>query len=349
MTPIRAGGGQLWQGDQPFRFVGTNCYFLQEEGAREVLGWEGHSGRVDEALRKAAALQLGVVRAWAFHDDPANPATIQLEPGRYNEAGLGGVDLSLERAAVHGVRLLLSLGNYWPDYGGIAQYARWHGCSEAEFFTAEAPRRHYADHLSRLLERRNPRTGFSWGEDPSVLAWELMNEPRCGDVAAAAFVDWVGTMAEVVRSSASQLVATGEEGLDPTFSQTSLLVDIASVHLYPEHWNWTGDLVARGQRWITEHAQTGRPLILAEFGLENSRLPLTLRRKIYQSWFEAVRDNPSVAGLASWSFSTDDRPDDWDAYTWTWRNGTSIDDPSNRVADLHRSWAKELRDLSKTR
>ena len=99
------------------RFIGTNCYFLQEEGARECLGWTGYDGRVDEALRKCAGLGLTVVRAWAFNDDPDNPVAIQPAPGQLSEAGLAGIDLALERAAAHGVQLILSLGNFWEEIG----------------------------------------------------------------------------------------------------------------------------------------------------------------------------------------------------------------------------------------
>ncbi|MBN2495919.1 MAG: cellulase family glycosylhydrolase [Deltaproteobacteria bacterium] len=351
---VRAVDGGLQLGGRPFRFMGTNCYFLQEEGARQALGWEGYAGRVDEALAKAAALGMQVVRAWAFHDDPENPAALQPAPGRTNPAGLAGVDLALRAAREHGLRLILSLINYWPDYGGVAQYLRWHGLPATEpqrFFTEPALRAHFGDHVQGLLERVNPLTGLAWGCDPCVLAWELMNEPRGAglDPNGEAMADWVAEMAGRVRASASQLVATGEEGSGPgtDFERNSLLVDLASIHLYPENWAWPREHAeADGVAWIERHAEAAarsqRPLVLGEFGLRNDGLALEARRRIYSSWIETALARPAVAGACSWSFSTDDRPDGWDAFGWTWRDGTQPADACNRYADLHRDWSRRF-------
>lgn len=354
--------GRLTIGGEPFRFMGTNCYFLQEEGAREVLGWEGYAGRVDEALRKAAALGLSVVRAWAFNDDPDNPAAIQKSPLSYCDAGLRGMDLVIASAAAHGLRLLLSLGNFWSDYGGIAQYLRWHGLDAAEpskFFTDAAVVSHFGDHVEGLLGRVNHLTGVPWGEDPTILGWELLNEPRL-DSEEEALCEWVETTAARVRRSSRQLVATGEEGVDARGSRESSepgrafrcntsKVDFASIHLYPETWGWPIDtLEDKGVRWIEQRAEVaaelGRPLVLGEFGLRNrGGLTLEQRRAVYERWMSAAIAHPAVAGALSWSFSTDDRPDSWDEHTWYWRDGTEPGDAINRYADLHREWADRFR------
>lgn len=342
---VAAGGGGLHLGGRPFRFLGTNCYFLQEEGAREALGWEGYRGRVDEALGKAAGLGIRVVRAWAFNDDPGNPAAIQPAPGRLAPAGLAGIDLALLAARTHGVRLLLSLVNYWSDYGGVSSYLRWHGLPPDEplrFFSDRAVVAHYSEHVEALLGRRNPLTGLRWGEDPAVLGWELANEPRGGEQMAA----WVDALLPVVRRAAPRhLVSTGGEGRNDAFETTLPMVDLASVHLYPEEWGWPRrTMVADGVRWIERHAAlagaAGKPLVIGEFGLRTRRgVPLQRRRRAYRRWLEAARAVPAVAGACSWSFSTDDRPDRWDEYAWTWRDGTAPEDRRNRYADLFRDEA----------
>ncbi|MCP4867151.1 MAG: cellulase family glycosylhydrolase [Proteobacteria bacterium] len=319
------------------RFIGTNCYFLQEEGARECLGWTGYDGRVDEALRKCAGLGLTVVRAWAFNDDPDNPVAIQPAPGQLSEAGLAGIDLALERAAAHGVQLILSLGNFWEDYGGVPQYLRWHN-ARGGFFGNSKIIEHYGDHIEALLSRVNPRTGIAWGHDPAVLGWELMNEPR-GRIAG-----WVEQLVPRVRAAApDHLVLTGGEGQEDDWDESSALVDVASIHLYPEEWGWP-DAADAGVRWIRSHADRAaalnKPLLLGEFGLSNRRgLKLPERRRIYRRWLAAARAHPAVLGACSWSFSTDDRPDAWDEFTWTWRDGTDPSAASNRYADLHRDEA----------
>lgn len=354
MDFVSVRSGRLWSREEPLRFMGTNCYFLQEEGAREVLGWEGYAGRVDEALRKAAALQLAVVRAWAFNDDPKNPAAIQSAPLTYNEAGLRGVDLALAAAERHEVRLILSFGNYWGDYGGVPQYLTWHGLDPEEpalFFTHPAVVAHYCDHIERLLSRVNHVTGVRWCDDPGVLSWELLNEPRGAGLGdrGEAMAEWVHTVAARVREVAPrQLLATGEEGAvneGQDFELNTNAVDIASVHLYPESWGWPIEtLEARGVDWIESRAETaaslGRPLVIGEFGLRNhGGLSLVERRRIYDAWMTTAQEHNAVAGACSWSFSTDDRPDDWDPYSWYLRDGTGAKAEENRYADLHRRWA----------
>lgn len=363
---VRVEGGRLVLDGEPFAFVGTNCYYLQEEGARELLGWEGFGGRVEEAFRKVSRLGLPVVRAWAFNDDPENPAAMQVAPLVPSEAGLRGMDLVLETAARHGVRLVLSLGNYWSDYGGVRQYLLWHGLDPSRperFFRDEAVVSHYAEHVERLMGRKSTRTGLRWGEDPTVLAWELLNEPRGAGLGdrGEALAAWVDRLATRLRGAARQLVATGEEGFADdlagragpevpprracqSFGANAAAVDLASIHLYPEAWGFRrGAFAEAGARWIAtradEAARLGRPLVVGEVGLRNEGLPLAERRRIYEAWLEAALAHEAVSGVCSWTFSTDDRPDDWDEHTWRLRSGTDEADPANRYADLHRRWA----------
>ncbi|MBW2702241.1 MAG: cellulase family glycosylhydrolase [Deltaproteobacteria bacterium] len=277
---VERSGCHLEAAGVPLRLLGTNCYFLQEEGARQALQWEGYEGRVDEAMNKLSHLGMGVIRAWAFNDDPENPAAIQNKPGQLSEAGCAGIDRAIELASKLGVRLILSLVNYWPDYGGVAQYLRWHGIAgdnPADFFTNKSIRSHFGEHIEALLGRVNPRTGRAWGQDPAVMAWELMNEPRGKglDPEGHELADWVAEMAGRIKKAApKQLVATGEEGLAQgcNFELNSRHVDLASIHLYPEEWAWPeGDWAAAGTDWIHRHAviaeRIKRPLILGEFGL----------------------------------------------------------------------------------
>jgi len=325
---------------------------------------------VEEAMRKCAALGLGVVRGWACHDDPNNPATMQTEPLQYSEAGLAGIDIALESAARHGLKVVLSLVNYWSDYGGIPQYLRWHGLDPEQpalFFRDGRVRAHFRAHIERILRRTNPRTGLAWGDDPAVLGWELCNEPRGVGLRddGSALVAWVREMAQVVGSASQQLVLTGEEGLGDDlakpywhsvgagwqvtgtgmdFGRNTAAVDLGSIHLYPEHWGWNPEQMEEaGVAWIQQRAAAARaverPVVLGEFGLSNAGLSVAERRRLYRVWMEAARREPNVCGVLSWSFSTDDRPDDWDDYTWYYREETSPEDTVNRMADLHRDEA----------
>jgi mannan endo-1,4-beta-mannosidase len=361
-------------GDAPSSAVLLNAYYLQDEAARDVRNGRTESPVLEETLAKAAALGAWGLRTHGFNDGPAKKgiSTIQLAPGIYDEISLRGLDLVLTRAAHHGVRLILTLGNFWDAYGGARQYVAWAGLPDPQegdprFFTHREVIGLYKQHLRTLLSRVNTLDGIPYGEHPAVLGWELLNEPRGQglDRGGEAMRAWVDELSEVVKAQApGHLVGTGEEGFDishegydaafwsavpaaslfdasTSFQRNTAapLVDFGSVHFYPELWGIPREATARsGARWISDHAalaqQLGKPLFLGEFGLRNEGgFELEERRAIYRGWLRCAWRS-GVGGLAPWMFAPDSRPDSWDDFTFYFRDGTAPEDPRNRYADL---------------
>jgi mannan endo-1,4-beta-mannosidase len=360
-------------GDAPSAAVLLNAYYLQDEAARELRGGPMESPVVEEVLSKAAAMGVWGLRTNGFNDavSKRGVSTIQVSPGVYDEDSLRGLDLVLTRAGHHGVKLILTLGNNWDAYGGARQYVAWAGLPEPQegdqrFFTDRQVIDLYKRYVTFLLSRVNTLDGIRYGEHPAVLGWELLNEPRgVGlDRGGEAVRAWVDELSVVVKSLApGHLVGTGEEGFDTSVEgydaafwstvPTSLfetstsfrgntaspLIDFGSAHFYPEHWGIPSELTARsGARWISDHAnlarELGKPLFLGEFGLRNlGGFPLEERRAIYRGWLRCAW-NAGVGGIAPWMFAPDSRPDEWDAFTFYYRDGTRPSDPHNRYADL---------------
>jgi mannan endo-1,4-beta-mannosidase len=329
MLPVERdhGAPRLLVGGRPFHFLLCNAFYLQEEAARGRLDF------VDETLAKCRRLGARVVRAWAFNDDPAKHDTqIQRAPLDYTAAGLAGVDRLLARARAHGLRLVLPLCNFWDAYGGARQWLRWQGVDDAvegdpRFFTDARVRDHYAAHVAALLERKNPLTGLRWGEDPVVLAWELMNEPR-GEIG-----EWAAFAAATVRCHARQLIAVGDE--DAFCCDAA---DLVTSHFYPEKWGVpAADEVDAGVRRIAAHATraaaAGRPLLVDEFGI-SAAAGLARRRAAYRAWLAAAAAAPAVAGIGPWGFAYDARPAGWDEFTFYLRDGRPVDDPDNGGAEV---------------
>ncbi|HYH99168.1 glycoside hydrolase 5 family protein [Hyalangium sp.] len=367
LPPVRLGAA-------PSTAVLLNAYYLQDEAARDVRGGQAESPVLEETLAKAAALGAWGVRIHGFNDGPDKQgvSTIQLAPGVYDETSLRGLDRVLTRAAHHGVRLIVTLGNSWDAYGGARQYVAWAGLPEPQegdprFFTHREVIGLYKQHLVTLLSRVNAWDGIRYGEHPAVLGWELLNEPRGAglDREGEAMRAWVDELAAVVKAQApGHLVGTGEEGFDvsregydeafwsgvPPASlfeastsfrrnTASPLIDFGSAHFYPERWGIPSEATARsGARWISEHAalasQLGKPLFLGEFGLRNEgHFPLDERRALYRGWLRCAW-RAGVGGIAPWMFAPDSRPEAWDDFTFYFRDGTAPEDPSNRYADL---------------
>ncbi|MDQ3265109.1 MAG: cellulase family glycosylhydrolase [Myxococcota bacterium] len=330
-------------------FLLINAYFLQEEAARAARRGEVRSLRVEETFTKARALGATVVRTWGFNDDPGRAGDTAIQTARleYDELSLRGLDLVLESATRHGLRLILPLGNFWDAYGGARQYVAWAGLDspvegDPRFFTEPVVRDHYLEHVGRLLDRVSAVDGVRYGEHPSVLAWELLNEARIDSPRTAQLTGWAEAVAQRIRAHApTHLIGAGNEGEGA--AAFALLaargVDAASIHLFPEAWGWDPGKIAReGAEWIIRQAEAargaGRPLWMGEFGLRNSGpLGLQERRAIYRSWLDCARRS-GLAGAGPWMFAYDERPDAWDDYTFYLRDGTAPGDPENRYADL---------------
>lgn len=318
---VRVRDGALSVNGEPFRFVGVNAYYLHEEATRALRGSEEARGRLDEVLARATELGATVVRTWAFNDHPGHDTVLQRRPLVYDAEALEGLDQVIAAAGAHGLRLVLPLGNYWPDYGGVPQYLRWHGLradAPQLFFTDPDVRAHYRAHIANVVGRTNSVTGVPYREDPTILAWELLNEPRGTglDDGGAALAAWVTEMAGVVRGvDPNHLVGTGEEGFDAVgnldapawnrlgagevvspaggsdFLANTAAVDFASVHVYPQAWGVPRAMAAEaGARWIAEHARLAssidRPLVVGEFGLPSEELDRGARQR---GWTAAER------------------------------------------------------------
>jgi mannan endo-1,4-beta-mannosidase len=164
-------------------------------------------------------------------------------------------------------------------------------------------------HVAFLLCRVNTYTGITYKDDPTILAWELANEPRSSDRSGLIVSRWVEEVATFIKQiDPNHLVGTGEEGFDNSSAGYSLhayrggtwlfdgtegvawsrnsglsCIDFASIHLYPEPWGLTN---GAGNAWIGDHIHLAvalhKPLILGEFGAHAGQ------SAAYDSWLATV-------------------------------------------------------------
>ncbi len=62
-------------------------------------------------------------RARQGYEASKNDQPIQVTPGVYNEVAMQRYDLLLAEAARNGIRLILSLSNWWDEQGGVRRAA----------------------------------------------------------------------------------------------------------------------------------------------------------------------------------------------------------------------------------
>jgi mannan endo-1,4-beta-mannosidase len=308
-TFVERQGGRLALDGRPFRVFGANCYYLAylpEDEQRRIFDL-------------AVSFGFNTLRIWAFNDCATQPDEGQVF-FRYRpslgaspklcegELGLARLDSAIKLAGEYGIRLVLTLANHLKDYGGVPRYIDWLGLpNEENFYRESRAREAFAAWTGQFVDRTNVLTGIRFTDDPAILAWEIINEPRCPwDPSCVVLTDWIGQMARTIRARAPrQLIACGDEGFfnharseDWLFngsmgvSAEAILgipeIDFSSAHLYPENWGVAQDPVEFGRMWIREHAaaaaRVNKPFVLGEFGLADKRL----RDLAYDAWIEEI-------------------------------------------------------------
>lgn len=367
---VTARRGEFRLAGRAFRFGGTNTYYLHQRSHYMI----------NAALNDAAAMSLAVVRAWAFADGPANDRPLQPEPYVYDEDAFDSLDYTVAQAGELGLRLVLTLTNNWPDYGGMPQYVSWFlrlpddvydtAVNHDKFYTTPAIKDCYKAYARHVIRRRNRYTGLRYDEDPTIMTFELANEPRNrSDKTGAAVLSWVSEMSAYVKSLAPrQLVSVGDEGFygdaaNPDYPYSNFEgnrwrkflalphVDYGTVHLYPDGWGETTDPVGWGTTWINDHLADGRrlgkPVVLEEYGLRiDAAHGVAARDAGYAAWTAAVE--AGGAGDQFWLLTSrvDDGSfyPDYDGFRVIWDDEPA--NPGASTAQLLAAHARRMAGLS---
>ncbi|MEM1348577.1 MAG: cellulase family glycosylhydrolase [Myxococcota bacterium] len=318
-------GAALVVGEDPFRFLGANTYYCMVYAAHEGL-----RPHVEEIFEQMQRLGMAVLRTWAFNDGAQQWMSLQRAPGVYDEQVLLGLDHVVAMASRHGVRLVLTLVNHWEDYGGRDQYVRWsEGAKHPDDFYSDARcREMYREHCRRIIGRVNAWTGVVYADDPTIMAWELCNEPRCPTGGVGVLTRWVREMAAHVHALAPrQLVCTGLEGFfgahraaqnPPRWrlgagTDTEALhavdgVDIVSAHVYPDHWGMSEQETLAWMRAQVDAARAlGKPLVFGEMGKRGEE---DERAQHLERWLGLCAEaDAGVSGAMVWSLYHEAYPD----------------------------------------
>eukprot|EP01024_Parvocaulis_polyphysoides_P007877 TRINITY_DN12319_c0_g3_i3.p1 TRINITY_DN12319_c0_g3~~TRINITY_DN12319_c0_g3_i3.p1 ORF type:complete len:616 (+),score=101.75 TRINITY_DN12319_c0_g3_i3:298-2145(+) len=232
----RTQGVQFVKDGQIFPFIGFNFHDLMKIAANESTRY-----RVELAFQKAQELNLKVCRVFAFTDGEVwqpeffdlirgtefwqEPRALQTQPGVYDEEMFQALDYVVHTASQYDILLLPVMTNYWPGYGGAAQYIKWiHGSDTTwghtidEFYSNYLPRMLLKRFMCELVRRTNTYSGLRYRDDPTIMAWSLINEARCPECSMnepkdQVLYDWISDMSSFVKSiDRNHLVSAGTEG-----------------------------------------------------------------------------------------------------------------------------------------
>ncbi|KAL9152148.1 hypothetical protein ABFS82_11G100600 [Erythranthe guttata] len=328
-------GTQFVVNGRPFYFNGFNSYWLMYM-ASDPLTKE----KVTETFAQASEYGMNLARTWAFSDGGNRP--LQKSPGLYNEDMFKGLDFVVSEAKKHGIYLILSLVNNWEGYGGKKQYVQWardqgqNLNNEDDFFTNPIVKGYYKNYVKAVLTRVNSITGVAYKDEPTIFAWELMNEPRCqSDLSGKSIQDWVAEMSTYVKSiDANHLLEVGLEGFYGEFvpgkkqnnpggievgtdfisNNRILQIDFTTIHIYPDQWILGSNDEIQAEfvdKWIQTHIDDsksiiGKPFMVTEFG-KSSKLSgynIGARDKYFGKIFDRVyscaRSDGPCGGALFW-------------------------------------------------
>lgn len=288
---------------KPYYFAGCNSYdlFTYGDGYNDstvdyIENYFMDKAGIDAIMNQMATDGVQVVRTWGFSHETWHG----FEPakGKYNEAQFMLFDYILESARKNGIKVLIVLENYWEAYGGIDTRLAWEGlpgvshANRAKFFTNEGCKEQYRNYIKHFVRRVNHYTNVAYKDDPTIFAWELMNEPRYQDAGenstGTTLRAWVDEMAALIKSiDPNHMVGIGIEGHESRYGfggdegnpfvylHQSPYIDYCTAHPYPDE-PWANLSVDQTRRlieaWIKDaHEVVGKPFILEEWNVHNNK------------------------------------------------------------------------------
>jgi mannan endo-1,4-beta-mannosidase len=369
------------------------------------LGSKGEGGNRERLLRELDRLQkMGVrnLRVMAGSEGPDTEPwrmlpSLQTSPGKYNQQVLDGLDFLLAEMKKRDMYAVMCLNNFWPWSGGMGQYLVWAGAADsipypppqpggdwgkyakftAQFYSNTKAMDLFNKHIKFIINRKNSFTGIEYRNDPTIMAWELANEPRGVDNVAA-YLKWINSTAGLIKKlDHHHLVTTGSEGetSDPVSSGTDFEkahsgknIDYTTIHVWVQNWNYYDPEKADSTypaaldfaiKYIDRHIRISKelqkPLVLEEFGISrdlNSYDPAsatTVRDKYYEKIFEEVYEQANkpgsvMAGCNFWAWGGEGRPE---SLKGIWKiNDDFIGDPPHESQGWYSVYDKDSTTIS---
>jgi len=245
-------------------------------------------------FNEGTATGMKVVRIW-IHTITKGYET-QKRPGVWAENVLESLDFVLDEARKRGLKLVLVLADNWYPVGGVDAYVEWSETASRhqDFYTDYNARRMFKDMINTITNRKNTINGRRYGDDPTIMSYNLLNEARCQKCGSDAIGNWMNEMCTFIKTRSSSLVGLGYEGffhssdtedkraLNPgvgsawaseegqSWERHSKMscIDYSSIHVWPD--NWQPKTVEFMEQYIRSHANLaatfGKPFVLEEFG-----------------------------------------------------------------------------------
>ncbi|KAF8159938.1 CEL4b mannanase [Crassisporium funariophilum] len=301
---VKTSGTQFTLNGSKYTVVGGNAYWVGLTGLS--------TANMNAAFADVAKAGGTTLRTWGFNEVTSpNGNYYQSWSGKTptintGASGLQNFDNVVAAAKANGIRLIVALTSNRADYGGMDVYVKQilGSANHDLFYTDASVKTAYKNYIKAFVGR--------YVNEPTIMAWELANEPRCkgttgttsGSCTTTTVTNWAKEISAYIKSiDSNHLVALGDEGFfnqpsAPTYPyqgsegvdfDANLAIstlDFGTFHSYPTGWGQGGNEQAWGTQWIADHAtsqkRVGKPVIIEEFGVT------TNQPAIYTAWWNQV-------------------------------------------------------------
>jgi mannan endo-1,4-beta-mannosidase len=342
---------------KPYRYLGTNFWYGMNLGSSDKNRLTRELDQLNSIgihnLRVMAASEGNESAPWCIQ-----PA-LQTAPNVFNENLLVGLDFLLVELKKRNMVAVMCLNNFWPWSGGFAQYVSWANANEnipypppaengnwntfqnysARFYSDSIAKQQFNLFLEKIINRVNSINNIPYKEDPTIMAWQLANEPE-GSNNILNYRIWLHETAKTIKKlDSNHLVSIGSAGylvspeneMDFEKDHDSPYIDYFTFHLWIQNCNWYDPLrtketyqpaLAKADEYINTHVQIAKklnkPIVLEEFGISRDEnnydpsAPVTIRDEFYATIFNKIstlsKTIPMVSGVNFWAWSGEGRP-----------------------------------------
>jgi mannan endo-1,4-beta-mannosidase len=216
--------------------------------------------------------------------------------------GMQKIDFLIAEAGKRHLRLIIAFLDFWDYTGGAQQMRAWYGSTDKSTFFFADPRtkRDYKTWVAHVIRRVNPLTGLAYRNDPTIMAWELMNEGNASPESLR--LDWTAEMSAYVKSlDSNHLVSSGNANAigEPRVADLTIpTLDFGTWHGYPLYFGLT---VRQFDNTIADYCQIAsrveKPVLLEEFGYARSNPDSA---EAYAGWLDTLARDPDCSGWLVW-------------------------------------------------
>lgn len=277
---VKVNGLGFTVGDKPFRFIGANA---PNFGFYREYGFS-----IEEAIKSAKENGISVLRIYLGYNN-----------GPWGGKPFEEYDKVLDFAAKNGVYVIATINDGCCHSGSETREAYL-----ARFpyvnMTSESELADFQGFIQSLLLRKNTANGRIYRDDPTILAWDVMNEPAVELFTDAELNSWLGKVTTYVKTlDPNHLVTIGintSPGIYSTSGAHYKALDMPGLDFFSIHYNLPySPAVASNLDSIRYRVETlrslGKPVVMEEFGVGSERIfPGDVSPSTLNDWLQAYKD-----------------------------------------------------------